>query len=224
MAQSYGNLSTSPILAATDEIMGTSSLTQKIGTAMSADDPADTLGAGLTLGINIDADGIQFITLAAHTDLLDTAAEIQSKVRLLTPIGFGTLPAFQNFTARWDAALKRLVLTSGTADVPLATPSVVVTGGTAAPDLKLGAAQGGTESRTGAEVVDYTIKYRFALNAGKNFGTAELHIPSSIMVVPTSLAEAVTIANARATQLKAELILNEYAYSNSTTYNGPVVL
>lgn len=228
MAQSYGNLSNSTILAATDEILGVSWVEQQLGTSLSALDPDNTVTAGLTLSLNIDQDGAQVIALDANDDLNDIAADIQAKVRALTVIGFADQAALDDFTCRWDSALKKLVLTSGTAYVqPPAysqIPAVVVTGGSAATPLKLGVAQDGTESYTGAEVRTYTVKYRFVYGAGRNFGSADVVVYSSQMAVPTDLAELEAIANARASQMKAQEELTAFTSGDDATLIGPVSL
>jgi uncharacterized protein len=109
--------------------------------------------------INVDGDGFQEVTLAAalaaSTDLAAIAADLQTKVRALgaskkktsTPV-----EAFSAFTATVETSVPlgdRLVLQSGTnvvAGVASSASAVVVqnsAASNAAPQLKLGAANGG---------------------------------------------------------------------------------
>ena len=228
MAQSYSNLSNTTISAAGDELLNISWTEQQLGSCLSAADPDESVTGGWTLSINIDSDGVQAIALAANSNLHDVAADIQTKVRALTAIGFADQSAYDDFTCRWDSTLKKLVLLSGTAVVqPPAysqIPAVVISGGTAAPSLKLGTAQGGTESFTGGEVRTYTAKYRFVYGAGASFGSADVVVYSSDMVTPTDLSEVKTIADARASQMKAEQALDVFADSNDNSLAGPVSL
>ncbi len=228
MAQSYSNLSLSTILAATDEILGVSSVAQQLGTTLSADNPAEVLAGAQNLSINIDQDGVQIITLSAHTNLHDTAADIQTQVRALLVVGFADQLAYDDFTCRWDEVLKRLVMTSGTAvtQPPAYTqiPAVVITGGTAAPDLKLGVAEGGSEAYTGSEVITWTVKYRFVYGSGRAFGSADVVVLGSDMTDPTDTAELLLIANARASQMKAEQETTIYTSGDAPSLIGPVIL
>lgn len=223
--QSYNNLAVSTILAASDEILGVSSIMQKLGTSLSGEQPASTIAAGLTLAVRLDNEAAsQNITLAANDDLLDIAEDIQAKVRLLTPLGLAPLAAFTGFTARWDSVLNKLVLTSGTSTTAPLTTAVAITGGTAAALLNLGLAEGGTESKTGAEVISYTVKYRFVFDGGRSFGSADVVVHSSQMTTPTSLAEVESIANARASQIKAEATASVYTSEDDSSLIGPVSL
>ncbi len=228
MAQSYGNLSISTITAATDEIMGVSSVSQQLGTTLSGADPAENLVAAQDLSINIDQDGAQTITLSAHTNLQDIASDIQEQVRALTVIGFADQLAYDDFTCRWDENLKRLVLTSGTSvtQPPLYAqiPAVVIAGGTAAPELKLGLAEGGSEAYTGSEVITWTVKYRFVYGSGRAFGSADVVVNGSDMTDATDTAELLLIANARASQIKQENELTIYTSGDAPSLVGPVVL
>ena len=196
MAQSYGTSTVQTILAATDEILGAVKKEQLLGTSVSGRSPATTTSID-SFDLNVDGAGVQTIALAANNDPQDIATDIQVKA-----IAAG----FAGFTARYDNLQDRYILISGTAATTPATATVVAVNGagTAATALKLGTAQGGTEAATGAEIVDWTIRYRFVYNSGRNFSAADVEVLDEDMVDPTDINEAKTLADLKATQLKAE--------------------
>jgi hypothetical protein len=198
MSQSYGNLSISPILAATDEIMGVSRSDQLLGTSISQK-TSGTLPVAKTISLELDSDGVsQSITVSGPT-VYDVASSIQTQVRLLTPIGAAPLAAFVDFTCRYDQNLGKYILSSGTAGTT--TSKCIITAGSALPMLKLGPTQGGTEAYAGAEVITWNVKYRFVFEAGRYFGGAIVEVLSSDMSIPTDTAELLIIANRRAAQM-----------------------
>lgn len=222
MAQSYGNSAISTITAAVDEILGAERADQLLGTSVSGRSPADTTGID-SFDLNVDAAGVQTITLAVNNDPQDIAADIQAKA-----IAAG----FAGFTARYDAPRDRYILTSATAASSPATASVIVVNGagTAASTLKLGTAQSGTEAVTGSEIVNWTIHYRFVYDSGKSFSAAAVSVLSEDMVDPTDATEAKTLGNLKAIQLKAERTPGDNAPPEYTTtlevvsISGPVTL
>lgn len=225
MSQSYGNSSNSTITAATDAVLGISLVEQDLGSSLSGVNPASSVTSGLTLTIKLDQEtSAQTIVLALNDNVYNIAADIQAKVRVLTPLGFASPSAFTLFTARYDDNLKKLVLTSGTATTDLVNTAVAVTGGTAALALKLGAANGGTESKTGAEVITYTVNYRFVYGAGASFGSFPVVVNSSEVATPTNISQVMTLANERASQIKAQASSSAYVTSDNQSQNGPVVL
>lgn len=222
MSQSYGNLSISPILAATDEIMGVSRSDQLLGTSISQK-TSNTLPIVKSISLELDSDGLSQSINVSGTTVYDVAADIQAKVRLLTPLGPAPLIAFTEFTCRYDMYLGKYILASGTAGAT--TSKCIVTAGTALPILKLGPLQGGTEAFTGAEIITWNVKYRFVFDAGRYFGGAIVEVLSSDMTVPTSTVELLTIANRRAAQMKQEQAMQlPYTVVDLTSLNGPVVL
>lgn len=127
-----------------DENFASYALTQdyslSLPTSISASGPATTTTSGDTLSLNLNGDGIQTIVLATSGTGAAVAADIQGKVRGLTALTPANQGAYDNFTATFTGGV--YVLKSGTTPVG----SVIVTGGTAATPLKLGVANGGTET------------------------------------------------------------------------------
>ena len=113
------------------------------GTSKSGTSPATTTTAGDTLTINLHADGAQTITLATSASADLVAADIQAKVRALTPNNEGNSAAFTGFVCFYDISMSRYYLMS-----PFygQYSTVVVSGGTVADELKLGTSNGGTET------------------------------------------------------------------------------
>ena len=102
-------------------------------------------GVGSTLSININGDGVRTLTLPVTKGVV-LWPQVQDIVRALTANNPAKQAAYSNFTITSDRYLPPtycyLTLTSG---LPGVGSSVVVTGGTAAPILGLGLANGGTE-------------------------------------------------------------------------------
>lgn len=224
MAQSYGNSSISTILAATDEILGVDVIRQAYGTSMSRKGPAAPATGATTLLLALDGGAPVAIswTTAANSDVYGAAAKIQEQVRLA-----GAGNQYTQFIARFDSSLDKLVLESGTTfDSPIpASSRVQVTGGTGAVPLKLGVANSGTESSVAAPYLKYVVRYRFVYGSGSAFGSTPVTVYSTEMVVPTSVAEAVTIANTLASQIKVEGENNgEQVETGDVSQNGPVSL
>jgi hypothetical protein len=218
MAQSYGNLSISTILAATDEILGTDVVIQKYGTSMSAASAVTILAAATTLSIAINGAAPVVIAIPACINAEAIAAAIQTQVRLA---GVGV--QYTAFRAAYMSG--KYVLTSGTADASPAVPAsaVAVTGGTAAVPLALGLAQGGTESTVALPYIEYTVHFRFVFEAGRYFGSAAIKVLSSEMVLATDLAELATIATRRASVVKNQTIPSTVSVPTNAI-NGTVVL
>jgi len=110
------------------------------GSSVSASSPIISIAGG-TLAINLNGDGVQIITLALSGDSsgLLIAADIQAKVRALTAFTVSQA-VYNNFTATYANGVYTLV--SGVGGT---SSSVVISGGSDAPSLKLGVANGGTE-------------------------------------------------------------------------------
>lgn len=224
MAQSYGNSATSSILAAVDEITGVDISTQEYGTSLSRRGPSlPALGASTLL---LKVDGAPAVVAAWTTStgngLFDTAAAIQAQVRAA-----GVGDAYTKFVARLDTALDKIILESGTKDAVPANPAsrVEVTGGNAAPFLKLGVAVGGIESSSTSPYIAYVVRYRYVYDAGKNFGSDVIEVLSTRMMIPTDVTEAVTIANSIAAQRKVVgEDAGEVATISTDSENGPVSL
>lgn len=237
MAQSYGNTSTSAITAATDEIMGVESTSQKLGTSLSDVSPtSDAVTGTVTIKVD-DATVAATVTITALTEKQDIAAAIETQMQAAAVSAPAIAASYSGFTCRYDAILDRYILTSGTAPDGFEEPDppnpdihhaarVEVTGGTAAAALKLGAANGGREAYETAEVIDYVVKYRFSFDGGARFGGADITVLSEDMADPTDTNELETIANARASQIKAEKIASNSPLSAGyvDTLNGPVTL
>lgn len=151
--------------------------TLSLPTSISAASPAIATTSGDTLILNINGDSVQTIILATSATGADVAADIRAKIHSLTAATPSNQTAYDGFTVTYSSSL--YTLTSGTSPVG----TVVVTGGTAAVALKLGAANGGTETEggnvnwgpassavaTGAVDVSTTI-FPFGLNLdGKTF-------------------------------------------------------
>jgi len=118
------------------------------GSSISAIGAATALASVKTLFVNINGDGVQTITLAIDNNGFDIATDIQTKIQALTAVTPANQIAFDNFIVEFVPATLQYILASGT-DSTLST--VVILGGTAAADLKLGIANGGTET-TGLSV------------------------------------------------------------------------
>lgn len=103
-----------------------------------------SVSAGQTLDINLDDDGVQTIVLSLNVTGATIAADIQAKVNALTANNPVNQPAFTSFTASFNGGLDQYTLVSGSTGVG---STVVISGGTAAPVLLLGEAEGGTEVR-----------------------------------------------------------------------------
>ena len=224
MAQSYGNPSTSALTAAVDEILGVTKVTQDIGTSLSEESPTT---ASVTGTLTIKPDNATVATTVTITGLIspqDIAEAIETQMQAAPPSAPAGAGAYTGFTCRYDAVLDKYVLRSGTS--PATTSRVEVTGGTAAAALHLGAANNGTESYTGAEVITYTVKYRFVFGAGASYGGADIVVESADMTTPTSLVELTAIANERAAQVKAEQLSPDSPLSSTgiSSVNGPVTL
>jgi hypothetical protein len=215
MAQSYGNLNPTVLANATDSITGVASIEQELGTSISAASPQG-FAAPSTLIITTDVSGAQTITIPASLNVYDICTSIQTQMDVFDP----------KFVARYDSGLNQVILSSGTAGA--AASSCVVSGGSAQPFLKLGAAFGGTESYAGHEIVTYIVTYLFVYN-GASFGAGSVLVKSSDLASPLSLVDLEAVANGRAAQLKVELqpgfgINPPIVVTSPQTINGPVIL
>lgn len=115
------------------------------GRSISAPNAATNIAAGYTLTLNINGDGAQTIgPLSLNVTGGSIAADIETQVRALTAFSPINQPAYDNFTATFYLPADQYTLTSGTAG---SNSTVVVSGGTVAPLLYLGLAQGGEEIR-----------------------------------------------------------------------------
>lgn len=113
------------------------------GKSLSGAAAATSTTSGDTLSLNLNGDGAQTINLATSAAAADVAADIQAKVRALTAADSAKQAAYDSFSASWDSGATKYSLESGTIGQG---GSVEATGGTAAAALKLGPANGGTES------------------------------------------------------------------------------
>jgi len=119
-------------------------LTQLGGSSTSGVGAATSIAGGDMI-INLNGDGGQPITLAANITGLAIAADIQAKVRALTAVTPSNQPAYDNFTATFDAITIQYILASGTSTIG---SSLVITNAllnNMATPLKLGVANGGIE-------------------------------------------------------------------------------
>lgn len=109
------------------------------------------ISAGETLSLNINNDGVQTVILSLHITGNDIASDIQTTVRALTANNPANQTAYNNFTATFSGGpFDTYTLTSGTTGI---SSTVVVTGGTAAPALRLGLANGGYEVRGNSTIL-----------------------------------------------------------------------
>ncbi len=108
------------------------------------------IAAGETLSLNVDGDGVQTIIHSLHITGANIASDIQTKVRALIAINPVNQPAYDNFVCTFNGTLNQYTLTSGSIGIG---STVVVTGGTAAPQLYLGLAEGGYEVRGNSHIL-----------------------------------------------------------------------
>lgn len=219
MAQSYGNLSISTILAAGDEILGVDTITQTHGTSVSRASAVVSLAAATTLTMAVDGGVPVTLNLPVAVNPDAIAANIQAQARLA---GVGV--EYTAFKVYYKDG--KYVLQSGTSEaVPVvAASAVVVTGGTAAPFLALGVAQGGTESTAAAPYIEYHVHYRFSFGGGRSFSSYDVVVLSSEMTLATSLVELQTIADGRASAIKRTLTAQPSASVSTDAINGTVSL
>lgn len=218
MAQSYGNPSFSPILAAQDEVVGVEISTQVYGTSISARGPAEATVTSTTLTLALDGGAPVTITIPATRGLFNIATAIQGLVRAA-----GVGAEYSGFIARYDPGSANLILVSGTSGASPAVPAtaVVVSGGTAASLLKLGAVVGGTESSAALPYQEYSVFYR--LVSGSSVKSQIVKVLSTSMTLPYSVTQAVTLADEIAAQCKAVGTAMATVVTD-TSANGPVSL
>ena len=142
-------------------------LTQDVlaaGVSTSDTSAAISVSAGQTLLININGDGIHSIALAANSTGVAIAADIKAKVQALAAVTPSNQPAFSGFSAVFNGVTNQYTLVSG---VPGVGSSVVISGGSAAPGLLLGLANGGVETVGSSTIVDrtYTVDSFLYTNA-----------------------------------------------------------
>lgn len=148
------------------------------GRSISDTGAAVSIAAGSQLDINLDGDGVQTITLALNVTGAAIAADIQTKVTALTANNPVNQPAFTGFTATFNGGVAQYTLVSGSSGVGSA---VVISGGTAAPILLLGIAEGGTEIRGNSGLLN-TLPQRI-LHVENAAGTAFVDV-TNIADVP----------------------------------------
>ncbi len=111
------------------------------GQSVSGATPAAAVSAGATLQINLNGDGVRTIMLGAGSTAAGVAADVQGKMRALTPNNGAHAAAYSGFVCAYNSILRKYYLVVPTWE----GGTVVVSGGTAAASLKLGTANGGAE-------------------------------------------------------------------------------
>lgn len=111
---------------------------------------AINIAAGETLDINVDGDGVQTIIHSLHITGANIASDIQTKVRALIANDPANQPAIDNFVCTFNGTLNQYTLTSGSTGIG---STVVITGGSSAPLLLLGLANGGYEVRGNSHIL-----------------------------------------------------------------------
>lgn len=161
--------------------------------------PATSTVSGQTLTLNLNGDGVQTIILATNATAAAVAADIQAKVRSLTANDLTKQALYRTFVAAFVNGVYDLQA----ADTFSGTNTVVVTGGTAAPSLKLGTGNGGTETAGTGTVTLTTISapltshfdnvgvngvlWAYAIKSTDFSNPAQLSSPQKATVVSTTL-------------------------------------